>query len=107
MIFFGPHHDGAADLFADDVVVADDVVAASKTTGSGFGRTGAVVLETRHLVDFHLAPGFGDDDQRICEEAGIPVVVPVDDRGRFTDEVPDFAGLQVFEANTPIIRARN
>jgi isoleucyl-tRNA synthetase len=53
----------------------------------------------------HLAPGFGEDDQRVCEAAGIPVVVPVDSQGRFTDEVPDFAGLQVFDANQPVIKA--
>jgi len=53
----------------------------------------------------HLAPGFGEDDMAVCEAADIPVVCPVDDAGQFTDEVPDWAGLQVFEANTPIIRA--
>jgi isoleucyl-tRNA synthetase len=52
----------------------------------------------------HMAPGFGEDDQRACEAAGIQVVVPVDDRGRFTDEVSDYAGMQVFEANRQIIR---
>ena len=51
----------------------------------------------------HLAPGFGEDDQRACEEAGIAVVVPVDSRARFTAEVPDYEGQQVFEANAPII----
>ena len=29
----------------------------------------------------HLAPGFGEDDQRACEQAGIAVVCPVDSRG--------------------------
>jgi isoleucyl-tRNA synthetase len=52
----------------------------------------------------HIAPGFGEDDQRISEAAGIPVVSPVDSRGQFTSEVPDYAGLQVFAANNPIIR---
>jgi isoleucyl-tRNA synthetase len=52
----------------------------------------------------HMAPGFGEDDQSASEAAGIPIVVPVDDRGRFTAEVADYEGLQVFEANTPIIR---
>ncbi|MGH8993793.1 MAG: isoleucine--tRNA ligase [Acidimicrobiia bacterium] len=51
----------------------------------------------------HIAPGFGEDDQRLCEEHGIPVVVPVDDQGRFSAEVPPYAGQQVFEANAPII----
>ncbi|MGH8895791.1 MAG: isoleucine--tRNA ligase [Egibacteraceae bacterium] len=53
----------------------------------------------------HLAPGFGEEDQSVCEAHGIPVVCPVDDQGRFTSDVPDFAGLQVFAANQPIIRA--
>ena len=52
----------------------------------------------------HMAPGFGEEDQRACEAAGIPVLVPVDDRGRFTDEISDYAGQQVFEANRQIIR---
>ena len=53
----------------------------------------------------HMAPGFGEDDQIACARAGIRVVCPVDDRTRFTAEVPDFEGLQVFEANQPVIRA--
>ena len=52
----------------------------------------------------HIAPGFGEDDQRISEAAGIPVISPVDSRGQFTAEVPDYAGLQVFAANSTIIR---
>jgi isoleucyl-tRNA synthetase len=52
----------------------------------------------------HMAPGFGEDDQRLCEANGIRVVVPVDQRGRFTAEVPDWQGLQVFEANPLIVR---
>ncbi|HLY82991.1 MAG TPA: isoleucine--tRNA ligase, partial [Acidimicrobiales bacterium] len=75
-------------------------------TAGAFRVLGAAFVTTEEGTGIvHLAPGFGDDDQRICEEAGIPVVCPVDDRGRFTAEVPDFEGLQVFEANTPIIRA--
>ena len=52
----------------------------------------------------HLAPGFGEDDQRVCEAADIPLVVPVDEAGRFTAEVPDWAGVNVFEANPDVIR---
>lgn len=51
----------------------------------------------------HLAPGFGDDDQRACEAAGIAVVCPVDEQGRFTAEVPDYKGQQVFAANPVIV----
>jgi len=53
----------------------------------------------------HLAPGFGEEDQVACAAAGIPVVCPVDSRARFTAEVPDLEGMQVFEANQPVIRS--
>ncbi|MCU1352953.1 MAG: isoleucine-tRNA ligase, partial [Acidimicrobiales bacterium] len=52
----------------------------------------------------HMAPGFGEDDQRVCEANGISLVVPVDEAGRFTEDVPDWAGVNVFEANADIIR---
>ena len=51
----------------------------------------------------HLAPAFGEDDMVACTEAGIETVVPVDDGGRLTEEVGDYAGLQVCEANKPIV----
>jgi isoleucyl-tRNA synthetase len=53
----------------------------------------------------HMAPGFGEEDYYACQAAGIAVVCPVDDQGRFTAEVPDYEGLQVFEANAPITDA--
>ena len=51
----------------------------------------------------HLAPAFGEDDMLACEAAGITPVVPVDGKGRFTAEVHDYAGMQVFEANPQIV----
>ncbi|MDK6486825.1 class I tRNA ligase family protein, partial [Streptococcus agalactiae] len=39
-----------------------------------------------------------------CQEVGIRPVVPVDGAGRFTAEVPDYEGTQVFDANLPITR---
>src|SRR5262249_26288453 len=48
----------------------------------------------------HIAPGFGEDDLEVARANGIPVVVPVDDAGRFTEEVSDYVGQNViFEAN--------
>ncbi len=52
----------------------------------------------------HMAPAYGEVDQQACDAAGIPTLLSVDDGGKFTSVVPDFAGLQVFEANMPIIR---
>jgi len=51
----------------------------------------------------HEAPGFGEEDQKVCEAHGIEVVVPVDKRGRYTDELHDLAGLMVFDANAEIV----
>lgn len=52
----------------------------------------------------HLAPAFGEDDQNTCNAAGIPTVVTVDDRTRFTALVPPYQGEQVFDVNKPVIR---
>ena len=50
----------------------------------------------------HLAPGFGEDDLNACRAAGIAVVVPVDQAGRYTAEIADYEGMLVFDANKPI-----
>ena len=53
----------------------------------------------------HMAPGFGEDDQKVCEAHGIELVCPVDERGRYTEAVRDWAGTLVFDANKEIIKA--
>jgi isoleucyl-tRNA synthetase len=50
-----------------------------------------------------VAPSHGEDDYDICTAAGIPVVLTVDEHTRFTSIAPRFEGLQVFEANKPIL----
>jgi len=52
----------------------------------------------------HMAPAYGEDDQTTCAAYGIGVVVTVDAHTRFTSLVPPYEGMQVFEANTPIVR---
>ncbi len=52
----------------------------------------------------HMAPAFGEDDYWTCRSANIELVSPVDDSGRFTEEVSDFAGENVHEANSGIIK---
>jgi isoleucyl-tRNA synthetase len=78
------------DFFTDQpgafVVLGGDFVATDEGTG---------------IV--HMAPGFGEEDYQACTEAGIAVVTPVDDQGRFTTDVPSYAGLNVFDANGPIV----
>ncbi len=63
----------------------------------------------------HQAPAYGEEDQRVNEAHGIPVVLSVDEGAKFlplfADEnvgggaLQDIAGVQVFEANRSIIRA--
>jgi valyl-tRNA synthetase len=36
------------------------------------------------------------------QNAGIPVIISVDDSGKFLSDVTDFAGQHVFDANKPI-----
>jgi len=50
----------------------------------------------------HQAPAYGEDDQLVCAAAGIPVIISVDDGGKFLSNIEGVAGLQVFEANKPL-----
>jgi isoleucyl-tRNA synthetase len=90
----GLHYDRLWDHYAEteewgtqhawQILVADYVA-----TGEG---TGIV----------HQAPAYGEDDQVVCAAAGIPVILSVDDAGRFLPNVEGVAGLQVFDANKPL-----
>ncbi|MCP5369961.1 MAG: isoleucine--tRNA ligase [Rickettsiaceae bacterium] len=65
--------------------------------------TADFVIEGDGTGIVHIAPGFGEDDQILCNANNIELVCPVDNAGKFTNEVSDFQGMQVFEANDPII----
>eukprot|EP01027_Heterolobosea_sp_BB2_P022048 GEZU01032431.1.p1 GENE.GEZU01032431.1~~GEZU01032431.1.p1 ORF type:complete len:1094 (+),score=459.19 GEZU01032431.1:187-3468(+) len=57
----------------------------------------------------HQAPGFGEDDYRVCLNNGIvrkgeAIVCPLDLNGRFTKQVPDFEGMYIKDADKPIIK---
>ena len=68
------------------------------------------VIESEHVTTedgtgiVHMAPAFGEEDFYACQKAGIPLVNPVDDDGRFTSDVGDFVGLHVKEADPKIIQ---
>jgi len=51
----------------------------------------------------HIAPGHGQEDYQIGLKYGLPVLAPVDDKGKFTKEVPQFSGMDVFSSDTLII----
>ncbi|MCL1892023.1 MAG: isoleucine--tRNA ligase [Alphaproteobacteria bacterium] len=53
----------------------------------------------------HIAPAFGQEDFWAAKNIDqfFPVIVNVDNYGNFTDEVADFAGQNIFDANPKII----
>jgi isoleucyl-tRNA synthetase len=61
-----------------------------------------VDLETGTGV-VHTAPGHGADDFETGVKYGLPIINPVDERGRFTAEAGPYAGLNIFDANDRII----
>ncbi len=52
----------------------------------------------------HIAPAYGEEDKAVTDAAGITPVTPVDSKGRFDAQVPDYEGQNVFDANANIIR---
>lgn len=79
------------DYFADEANAFQIILADYVTVEDG---TGIV----------HQAPAFGEDDMESCKKYGIGVVIPVDMDGKFTSQVPEYAGQLVFDANKDIIR---
>ncbi len=51
----------------------------------------------------HTAPGHGADDYAVGRAEGLEIYAPVDGRGRYTAEVPNWAGMPVFEANPKVV----
>ncbi|MGI6213697.1 MAG: isoleucine--tRNA ligase [Christensenellales bacterium] len=62
------------------------------------------VFEDEGLGIVHIAPAFGEDDYWACKAAGIPLVNPVDAKGKFTRDIQEFEGRNVIDANRDIIR---
>jgi len=52
----------------------------------------------------HIAPGHGQEDYEIGLEYGLDNYAPVDDAGKFTEDVEHFAGEFVFDANDSVIK---
>jgi len=53
----------------------------------------------------HIAPGHGKDDYIAGQQNGLPVLSPVDDYGKLTDDcgMPQWVGKYVFDANAEIV----
>ena len=53
----------------------------------------------------HIAPGHGEDDYNLGRANKLPILSPVDDHGRLTDEagIPSLTGKYVFDANADVV----
>ena len=53
----------------------------------------------------HIAPAYGEDDFRVCKEAGMLAMVdPLDASCNFTDQVPEYAGRFCKDCDKDIIK---
>ncbi len=71
------------------------------------GRYGKVVLAGYVSMEegtgcVHTAPGHGQDDYLTAQKYGLEIIMPVDEKGRFTSEAGEFTGLNVHKANDAI-----
>ena len=76
-----------------------------------FAETGAFRIVTADYVStedgtgiVHIAPGFGEDDAEVGKANGLPEICPIDEECCFTNEVSDYAGRYVKEADKDIIK---
>ena len=53
----------------------------------------------------HIAPAFGEDDNRVGKVYDLPFVQLIDGKGEFKPEATDFAGMFCKEADEPIMKA--
>jgi len=52
----------------------------------------------------HCAPAFGVEDYELCQEVGVELFNPVLENGNFVDDMPDFGGMHVKEADPHIMK---
>lgn len=69
-----------------------------------------VIVDGHHVTTedgtgvVHMAPGFGEDDQIICQENNIAVVCPIDEGAKFIHPIEDFIGVHVFDSVDEVIK---
>jgi isoleucyl-tRNA synthetase len=51
----------------------------------------------------HIAPGHGQEDYQVGLEYGLEIISPVNDKGLYTKEVPEFENIHIYKANPLII----
>ena len=71
-------------------------------------QTSPIILSNHVTLDVgtgvvHIAPGHGEDDFFLGKKHRLEIFSPVDEFGRYTDQVPEYKGLNVFDANSLLI----
>lgn len=74
-------------LDRDSLIIVGDLVTLEQGTGC-----------------VHIAPGHGMEDYIIGQKYGLPIIVPVDNEGKFTEEYAPMKGVLVWDANDEIIK---
>ena len=69
-----------------------------------FVLSGDFVTTTDGTGIVHMAPAFGEDDNRLARLHNLPTPIPVDAAGRFKPEVSEWAGQFVKDADLHIIK---
>jgi isoleucyl-tRNA synthetase len=62
------------------------------------------VSDTSGTGIVHIAPAHGEDDYRVCREHGLPMLMVVNNAGRYIDAVTDLAGRFVKDCDVDIVK---
>ncbi|MBF0493591.1 MAG: isoleucine--tRNA ligase [Candidatus Omnitrophica bacterium] len=101
---------GIADYTVLKKTKGSEIISAVKNAKHPFiDRSARLVLAEYVTKDdgtgcVHTAPGHGQDDYNTGKKYNLPVLMPVDNRGRFTREAGSFEGQDVYAANDGIIQ---
>ncbi|MBQ7884659.1 MAG: isoleucine--tRNA ligase [Clostridia bacterium] len=93
-----------ADLVGKTYTPLFDFFANLKDEGAFKVISADFVAEDEGIAIVHIAPAFGEDDYWACKKNNVPLVCPVNEKGKFTEQVPMFEGKNVFETNTDVVR---
>ncbi len=108
--------DGLKEAFQNAVGAAGKVIATfkadlleNKQCRHPFYQRDSIILLGDHVTleagtgCVHTAPGHGQDDYEIGLKYGLDIYNPVDNRGRFLENIEFFGGQFVFDANKNVI----
>jgi isoleucyl-tRNA synthetase len=87
-----------------DFLLRDKELAA-KLSGAYKIVTDEYVVTNEGTGIVHQAPAFGEDDYRVAQREGFPVIITVTTSGEISDLIPDFAGKFFKDADPDIMDA--